>query len=120
MAGVLSCEACGGASRRIWHCREDFGPLRQVLLGNKVELLACPACGSLWCYAHLGDEPAQPVAIPWKYGAEDWQKTYDLDDGVSLKKWFRRQVRAISLVVDHPCGRQVCRFRTHRPKPPSL
>jgi hypothetical protein len=115
MDRIASCEVCGGANRSIWHCLEDFAPLSQLLLGNKVALLVCPACRSLWCYAHLGGPPVQPVAVRWNYGAEDWQKTYDLDDGESLRKWFQRQVKNVSREVEHPCGRKVCRFRA-RPR----
>jgi hypothetical protein len=86
------------------------------MFGNRVDLMMCVACGALWCFAAHGGEARSPVGVCWAYDARDWQRAYDVDDGVSLSRWHLRQVREATRGVPHPCGRRACRFR-QRPPP---
>ena len=117
MAEAASCGTCGAPGLRLRHCTTGLGDLKRCLLGNKVELLACPACGTLWCCAVQPDDPVHPAAVVWPHTTSDWQKVYDLDDGESLRRWYRKHMREIAGDVKPPCRRRVCRFqarpRTH-------
>lgn len=63
-------------------CRAD---LRVVLMGNFVSLLERKSDGSLWCGARQGT-PA-PFYVPWPHSRDEWQRLYDLDDGLTLRHW---------------------------------
>ncbi len=103
------CPICG-APAPIRHCLDGSSGLRRVLFGNRVDLMMCLACGALWCFASHGEDVRQPVGIRWTHDPRDWQRAYDLDDGVALSRWHRRQVRDLSREAAHPCGRRACRF----------
>lgn len=92
---TVRCAACEApaATRR---GREVPGGFRRVLLGNLVDLLQCPSCGALWCFGLHGSPGDPGIGIRWTYGARDWQRAYDVDDGVSLARWYRRQVRELT------------------------
>lgn len=110
------CDVCGIPDRKVGHCVEGKAGLQIHLLGNRVELLRCAGCGSLWCYASHGEDASTPAGLHWPYTTADWQRAYDLDDGVSLRRWHFRNMKENSLTVDHPCGRRVCKFRSTRKK----
>jgi hypothetical protein len=94
------------------HCVENRAGLKPLLLGNRVELLGCLECDALWCYASHGEGVSEPAGLIWPYAVVDWQKAYDLDDGISLRQWHLRNMKQSSRHIDHPCGRKVCRFRS--------
>ncbi len=104
------CSVCGEPQRKVAHCSEPRLGLKPCLLGNRVDLLCCSGCGSLWCYANHGDQTAAPAGLIWPYSVADWQRAYDLDDGVSLRRWHLRNIREKSRYLEHPCGRKTCRF----------
>lgn len=110
-----ACPLCGAPSP-IRHCLGGSAGLRRVMFGNRVDLMMCVACGALWCFASHGGDARSPVGVCWTYDARDWQRAYDVDDGVSLSRWHLRQVREATRGVPHPCGRRACRFR-QRPPP---
>jgi hypothetical protein len=87
--------------------------LRRELLGNQVELFTCPDCGTRWCCAINRGEPAHAAGVVWPHSAGDWQKVYDLDDGVSLRRWFVREIRQ-AVKSGRPCGQRACRFGLRR------
>ena len=111
MAEAKSCGVCGAPGLRIRHCATGLGDLRRRLLGNQVELLACPACGALWCGAVQPEDPGHPAGVAWPHSLSDWQKVYDLDDGVSLRRWYRKEMRALAGATRPPCRRRRCRFQ---------
>ena len=104
-----SCPTCGSPAP-VRHCLEGSSGLRRVMFGNRSDLMMCLACGTLWCFASHGEDVHQPVGVLWPHDARDWQRVYDLDDGVSLSRWHRGQVRRLSRATPPPCGRRVCRF----------
>lgn len=110
MSGDLACKVCGGPKRMVGHCVEGREGLTAKLLGNRVELLKCRHCGALWCYASHG-EAGKPAGIMWPHTESEWTKTYDLDDGVSLKRWHLDRIGREVRHGPHPCGRRICRFR---------
>lgn len=112
-----ACGVCGIPERRVGHCAEGRSGLKVHLLGNRVELLRCEACGGLWCYASHGEDVTSPAGLHWPFTTADWQRAYDLDDGVSLRRWHLRNLKEGSLGIAHPCGRRVCRFRARKRKP---
>lgn len=71
------------------------GGLRPVLLGNRVQLLACPKCGVLWCCSRHGDPSHAIARVLWEGTAGDWKEAYDLDDGISLNRWHLDQVARV-------------------------
>jgi len=109
MPSEEGCPSCG-APAPVRHCLDGSSGLRRVLFGNRVDLMMCLTCGALWCFASHGEDVRSPVGIRWTLDARDWQRVYDLDDGVSLSRWHRKQVRGFSRGVQPPCGRRVCRF----------
>lgn len=90
-----SCSLCGAPGRQVVQVSGQGGEYRRVLLGNQVLLLACGGCGALWCAAGQAHDPARLEAVPWDHAVRDWQKAYDLDDGLSLRLWHQRQKRAL-------------------------
>lgn len=114
MTGESRCSICGEPQRRVAHCVEPRTGLKAHLLGNRVELLRCDGCGALWCYASHGEEASAPAGLLWPYSVADWQRAYDLDDGISLRRWHLKSLRDLSRTVAHPCGRRICRFRSRK------
>jgi hypothetical protein len=70
--------------------------------------LVCLDCKALWCFASHGRSNEAVYGLSWPYSALDWQRSYDLDDGVSLARWHLKNFRQTSGQADHPCGLRVC------------
>lgn len=96
MATKETCETCRGPE-----CADGRGEggrdrdLTAVLLGNQVRLLRCPACAQLWCYSGQSPGARVPKGVVWPYTLSDWQRVYDLDDGISLRRWHRKRVKEL-------------------------
>lgn len=109
MGEMQSCEQCG-APAPFRACTSDDAALERVLLGNRVDLMRCGNCGALWCVGAYRSGVRARAWVLWTHAPRDWQRAYDLDDGVSLARWHARQVKAQGCSLPHPCGRGTCRF----------
>jgi hypothetical protein len=107
-----ACGTCGAPGAKVWHCAFGSGGSRRKILGNRVILHECPACGAFWVFSSHGRDVRSPAGILWAKAEQEWCHAYDEDDGVTLRRWHLEKLRRNTAGVcgERPCRREACRF----------